>query len=227
MLTTDQLTAIDRHLRKENWLLNEDLITELTDHYINGVSERMGKSTTFDAAIREVHRDFGGRKGLLEMEEDYQANLSRQLDTSIWREIRLFFEQPRLPILIGIFGSLFCLNTFSEVGEIIDSFFGMGILLMSVSVAGSLLASVVLIIKHRREVSKAMLMPSPFIFFILYAIGMLHMLAARYFPDQIGLQLSESSKLWGDTLIETLIVLYLSATVTALRKFLRQPVKTA
>ncbi|WP_256366029.1 hypothetical protein [Spirosoma sp. KCTC 42546] len=41
MLTPIQLSAIDNHLRKENWLLNEDLITELTDHYINSIDEKL------------------------------------------------------------------------------------------------------------------------------------------------------------------------------------------
>ena len=226
-LTPDQLTAIDRHLRKENWLLNEALITELTDHYIDSISERMSQGITFDTAIREIHQNFGGRKGLLQMEEDYQVSQSRQLDVLIWREIRQFFEQPRLPVLISIFGLLFCLNAFSEVGEIVSSFFSTGILLMSVSVAGSILASVVLIIKHRREVSKAMLMPSPFIFFVLYAMGMCQMLAAKYVPDAMGLSLSTSLRPWGNTLIEVLVIVYFSATIIALKKFLRPSVKPA
>jgi hypothetical protein len=67
MLTPAQLTAIDQHLRKENWLLNEDLITELTDHYINGISDRLASGMAFDVALQEIHTGFGGRKGLLKM----------------------------------------------------------------------------------------------------------------------------------------------------------------
>lgn len=54
-LTQDQLTAINRHPRKENWLPNEDLIAELTDHYANGISDRLARGVPFDTAIEHVH----------------------------------------------------------------------------------------------------------------------------------------------------------------------------
>ena len=102
-LTPDQLTAIDRHLRKENWLLNEDLITELTDHYANGLSERLANGTDFDAAIRQIHRDFGGRKGLLKMEEDFQKSQAQHYGRIIGHLIASYFRLPRLGITFLLF----------------------------------------------------------------------------------------------------------------------------
>lgn len=142
MLTPDQLTAIDRHLRKENWLLNEDLIAELTDHYVNGVDERIAQGISIDAAIRDIHQNFGGRKGLLKMEEEYQQHKAKQVDVYIWREVRLFFERPRLVITLSLFLGMYWLNAFSGIRELVDSFFSTGIFFMSASVIGLVLASV-------------------------------------------------------------------------------------
>lgn len=100
MLTPDKLTAIDRHLRKENWLLNEDLITELTDHYANGVSDRLAQGMPIDAAIREIHQNFGGRKGLLNMEEEYQVSQTKQVGRLVRTSMRSYFQLPRLGITV-------------------------------------------------------------------------------------------------------------------------------
>ena len=98
MLTPDQLTAIDRHLRKENWLLNEDLIAELTDHYVAGVENRLVQGIAFDVAIRETHTSFGGRKGLLKMEEDFQKNQARNSGRLVRNLLFAYFRLPRLGI---------------------------------------------------------------------------------------------------------------------------------
>ena len=41
MLTTAQLKFIDKHLRSDNWLINNDLIAELTDHYVDAVTDKV------------------------------------------------------------------------------------------------------------------------------------------------------------------------------------------
>lgn len=77
MLTADQLKRIDSHLRRENWLLNHDLIAELTDHYADAISGKLAQNVSFELAIQDVHRSFGGRKGLLRMEENFQKTQAR------------------------------------------------------------------------------------------------------------------------------------------------------
>lgn len=106
-LTPDQHTAIDRHLRKENWLLNEDVIAELTDHYINGISERMAYGMTFDEALREVHTGFGGRKELLKIEEDYQKTQAKSNGRLVRRLFVRYFQRPRLSITLTLFAGVY------------------------------------------------------------------------------------------------------------------------
>ena len=226
-LAPHQLTAIDRHLRKENWLLNEDLIAELTDHYTNGVSEQLAQGVDFDAAIRQIHRDFGGRKGLLKMEEDCQQHKVQQVDKYTWREVRLFFERPRAAITLSLFVGMYWLNAFSGIRESMSSLFSVGIFLISASVIGSVLASVTLYIKQRHEVTKTMLQPISFSFFTLYLFGVVQMILATYFPDLLSLHTSVTVNLWGSTVVETLVVIYLIASVIGLRKLFRNTIKIA
>lgn len=98
MLTPDQLQAINHHLRKENWLLNEDLIAELTDHYVAGLEDRLTQGTNVNVAIREVHAGFGGRKGLLKMEEDFQKSQVRNSGRITRNLLVAYFRLPRLGI---------------------------------------------------------------------------------------------------------------------------------
>jgi hypothetical protein len=99
-LTTEQLTAIDRHLRKDNWLLNEDLIDELTDHYANGIAEQLTNGISFELAMIDIHKGFGGRKGLLKMEEDYYS-IRAKGHIRLLRSILIsYFRMPRLGITV-------------------------------------------------------------------------------------------------------------------------------
>jgi|GEM_PF-2767607 len=99
-LTPDQLATIDRHLRKENWLLNEDLIAELTDHYATGIADRMAQGQAFSEALIEVFKGFGFRKGLLQMEEDYRRSQVRSSSRVVLRLFASYFHQSRLAITI-------------------------------------------------------------------------------------------------------------------------------
>jgi hypothetical protein len=110
-LTPKQLTAIDRHLRKENWLLNEELIAELTDHYAVGIDERLARGLDFDTAIGEIHRDFGGRKGLLELEEDKLKSRSRTINLELRKLITSYAQPPRLSLTILVFGFSYWITT--------------------------------------------------------------------------------------------------------------------
>ncbi len=117
MLTPDQLTAIDRHLRKENWLLNEDLILELTDHYINGISERITQGMAFDVALREIYRNFGGRPGLLKMEEEKGKIHSSVIGRELRRLIGSYFLPPRLSLTLSLLGFAYWATIEGLVGE--------------------------------------------------------------------------------------------------------------
>ncbi len=96
MLTQNQREAVDHHLRKDNWLLNEDLIVELTDHYIAGLEERTVQGMSFDAALQAIHADFGGRKGLLAMEEAFNANQYQHARRMFRLAMLSYFRMPKL-----------------------------------------------------------------------------------------------------------------------------------
>ncbi len=106
-LTPTQLSAIDQHLRKENWLLNEDLITELTDHYINGISDRLAQGMPFDVAVREIHAGFGGRKGLLKMEEDFHVSQTKNNGRIVRDLFKSYFRLPRMKFTLLLFITIY------------------------------------------------------------------------------------------------------------------------
>ncbi len=77
MLTPAQLQRINKHLRTDNWLINNDLVAELTDHYADALTAKLAEGISFEVALQDVHRSFGGRKGLLAMEENYVHTKAR------------------------------------------------------------------------------------------------------------------------------------------------------
>ena len=125
-LTPDQLTTIDRHLRKENWLLNESLIAELTDHYATGIADRMVQGQAFSEALIEVYKGFGWRKGLLKMEEEYGIQKKRQTILMAWREVKPFIVGQRIPVTVAIFAGLYQLDSFYVGRDMVKSSFGTG-----------------------------------------------------------------------------------------------------
>ncbi len=71
MLTPTQFKLIDKHLRHDNWLINNDLIAELMDYYVDAISAKLAEGMPFELALQDVYYSFGGRNGLLTMEENY------------------------------------------------------------------------------------------------------------------------------------------------------------
>lgn len=114
----DHLAAIDRHLRKDNWLLNEALIAELTDHYANAITERTRQGIPFETALWNIHKEFGGRKGLLKMEEEYGKTQAKHTGRLNWQCFKMYFQRPRLYWTIGVFGFInFLLFFWNQAGQ--------------------------------------------------------------------------------------------------------------
>jgi hypothetical protein len=109
-LTPDQLAAIDRHLRKDNWLLNEALLAELTDHYTNAILDRMAQGMTFESALLDVHKEFGYRKGLLKMEEEYGKTQAKSSIRFGHQQFKSYFRRPRLPWTVAILAVVYALT---------------------------------------------------------------------------------------------------------------------
>ncbi|QDK77814.1 hypothetical protein EXU85_04085 [Spirosoma sp. KCTC 42546] len=220
MLTPAQLTAIDNHLRKENWLLNNDLIAELTDHYAVGIEDRLDKGMAFDTAILELHSGFGGRKGLLKMEEEYQRQKALQLSLMEWQLIRSFMYGSRWFIGLGAFIVLIILNIYLGQQETVESALGAGFLFVTSSVFGNLLRSIIFFYQNRNEVNAASLQPNSTLYISAYILSLSLLLANKYLFPTYSLGLSSNSILLLNTLLETLCLIYYIAIAIALRQFL-------
>ncbi|SOD89769.1 hypothetical protein [Spirosoma fluviale] len=221
-LTPAQLTAIDQHLRKENWLLNEDLITELTDHYINGISDRLASGTAFDVALREIHTGFGGRKGLLKMEEDYQVQSYRKHAQLEWQLIRSFMDGSKRPITVGLFVGLYIVNTYFGAEDMVKTGLAVGFLFVTASVLVSIAKSIFFFYQNRHEVSQAVMQPSSPVFIAVYLLSVSLLLFNKYGLATYGLSLPASVILSLRTLLETLCLVYYAAIVLSLKQVLRK-----
>lgn len=103
MLNPHQLALIDKHLRSDNWLLDKALIAELTDHYSEAISAKMAyEGKPFDEALRAVHTDFGGRKGLLLMEENYAKNQFNDARRLFREALWSYFRWPQMLFTLAI-----------------------------------------------------------------------------------------------------------------------------
>ncbi|MEZ0609284.1 hypothetical protein ACAW74_12245 [Fibrella sp. WM1] len=110
-MTPHQQQQIDRHLRADNWLLNKELIAELTDHYVVGISDRVAAGESFDDALRAIHGSFGGRKGLLALEEQFEREQARH-PRRLMRNILLSYLQwPRAAYTIALVATLVYLSS--------------------------------------------------------------------------------------------------------------------
>ena len=221
ILTPDQLATIDRHLRKENWLLNEDLITELTDHYVAGLEDRMARGVAFDAALREVYAGFGWRKGLLKMEEEYQMQKARRLMLDEWREVRAFFLGRRLAVTLGVFLTLYVLNTIAGQQEMVKSFFITGEFFMLITMSVAIVIGMVqgwMVLKQHGATTGLYFnrISAPFV--RLYALCYLCLFSSKFLAPTLTPNLPEQV-LWSiDSLTQTLTMVYFMGILIALRK---------
>ena len=220
MLTTDQLAAIDRHLRKDNWLLNEDLITELTDHYANAIADHLSRGITFETALNDVHKGFDGRKGLLKMEETYQTEKSKQLDVFAWREVRRMTEGDRWPIAIGVFAILYSLNNYFDAADIVDSALYIGMAYISFLVLLAVITSFIFFFKG--EVNAAITQTTPKLFIWGYGLGILLTALNKYLLPQWQMAFPLEASILLNSLLETLCIVYYVAAAIALRKYFQQ-----
>ena len=116
MLTPDQLTAIDQHVRshlhKTHWLQQEDFIDEITDHYANGISERMSRGHSFDTALTSVYDSFGQSIGLKKLELTYWKLSSREFRRKIVDTMLTYFSFPLIFVTLPLI-ALFLLFRFN------------------------------------------------------------------------------------------------------------------
>ncbi len=216
MLTPDQLNQIDQHLRKENWLLNEDFIAELTDHYAAGIDDRMAHGLSFSDALRAVHTDFGGRKALLKMEEEAQKQQGRKYHRQEWELIRSFTQGPRWYAGAGLLIGMLLLNTLFGQYDTLKLAYAIGFGLVGSVVAGHLLAKLILTFRYSRDVGSVQLIDSP-VFTYLYVLTAALLLTDKYVLPAYGLMLTPDLVVVLVTVIEALFLVYLSVDLVLIR----------
>ncbi|AUD04693.1 hypothetical protein [Spirosoma pollinicola] len=220
MLTPTQLTAIDQHLRKENWLLNEELIDELKDHYTEGIEERLSQGMAFDVALREIQAGFGGRKGLLKMEEDFQVHNHRKIGQLEWKFVRSFMHGAKWPFTVCLFVSLYAVNVYTGEEDIVRTGLSFGFVLVTVSVLVNVAQSLYFFYWNRNEVNQAVGQPSSPVYITTYLLGMSLLLLNKYGFAKYGSSFPNSAVLLLETLLETLCLVYYAAIALATRQIL-------
>ncbi|WP_080054524.1 hypothetical protein [Spirosoma aerolatum] len=111
MLTPSQQADLDYHLREVNLLTNEELILELTDHYTVALTEYMTQGMTFETALTEVQKAFGGRKGLQKMEQQYNQVTFRRYDTLFMNYVQQQRKWPHLLVPLLIYSMVYWATT--------------------------------------------------------------------------------------------------------------------
>lgn len=107
-LTPYQLGRIEQHLRFDNWLSNDGLLAELTDHYAEVIRAKMESGIPFDYALQLTTADFGGQRGLLAMERAVNAPVFRQSTACFWQVIQSYQRPCRLLLIAGLFLAMGC-----------------------------------------------------------------------------------------------------------------------
>ena len=114
MLTPDQQDALDYYLRRINRLTNERFILEMTDHYIDAISERMAQGMTFETALTDIQKAFGGCKRLQKMEREYNRVTYRQYDALWLEQIRIQSRWPHVLFPLFVFLVTYWITTHTD-----------------------------------------------------------------------------------------------------------------
>ena len=111
-LPKEHIALIDKHLRHNRWLENQDFIEEMTDHYACALEEKLGEGKEWKDAVHEIDASFGGRSGLMKMEQKFiqnQQNIGLKYYGNLLKNY--FFRFPACLLSICIFSIFYVLFT--------------------------------------------------------------------------------------------------------------------
>ena len=228
-LTSDQLVAINRHLRKENWLYIENLIAELTDHYVVGLEDRIANGMTFDAALHDIHASFGGRKGLLKMEEAYQVQKDRRSVMHEWCKVRTFFSGNRLAVTLGVFAVLYYMNGSASYQSVVGSLLRFIELPLQVSLMSAVFAGAVQnwVWYDRGVADKPLAVPALTPFVKIYGLSYVSLVLIAFITVHLNGPMWSTLHVLTITLAQTLAITYMIGILVALRTLFIKKIKTA
>ncbi|QDK77816.1 hypothetical protein EXU85_04095 [Spirosoma sp. KCTC 42546] len=74
----------------------------------------------FDVALREIHQNFGGRAGLLDMEEEKKRNHTPIIARQLRQLIGSYFRPPRLSLTLLLLGTAYWSTTEGLINDWMD-----------------------------------------------------------------------------------------------------------
>lgn len=92
-LTATQLQNLEQHLRENMRLSKQDFIAEMLDHYSCAMEQALAHGATWETALHQLDKAFGGRKGLRKMEKHFMENAYQSFVKHYAKVIRSYFYQ--------------------------------------------------------------------------------------------------------------------------------------
>ena len=104
MLTSSQNKAILGRLKAAG-IQYEELYQELLDHFASAIEQKVRKGSSFEQALQEVEKGFGGSKGIKHIEKRYYS----QLVKIYWQNFRQLLQWPQLLATLCMGGFVYVL----------------------------------------------------------------------------------------------------------------------
>ncbi|MDJ1486419.1 hypothetical protein QNI16_38435 [Cytophagaceae bacterium YF14B1] len=105
-LTTEYIRKIQEHLSSFQ-LEEKEFLAEMTDHYISAIETQMNKEVSFEAALQLTDTEFGGRMGLIELEESYRQLMGKTVLGLYWNEFKRAITRVSSLLVFLAIGSFF------------------------------------------------------------------------------------------------------------------------
>jgi len=95
-MTQAQHSAIIALLTKEYQLIETMFIEELTDHFVTSIEKQIAESLSFQQALEQTVKDFGGRKNIQRMEWTYRKAFLKNQLREWWALVKSQFSKSKL-----------------------------------------------------------------------------------------------------------------------------------
>lgn len=94
-MTQAQHSVIITFLTQHCQLIETAFIDEMTDHFVDSVEARMSDSLSFEEALQQTMKDFGGSTNIHKMEWTYRKVFLRSLFRDWWALVKSQFATPK------------------------------------------------------------------------------------------------------------------------------------
>lgn len=108
MLTSYQNKAILAQLKAAG-LKYQEVYEEMLDHFTIAIEAKMDQGTSFDLALNEVKKEFGGNKGIKHVEKEFYSQMLKSYRGLHWQHFRSHFQWPQALATLAIGGLVYAL----------------------------------------------------------------------------------------------------------------------